>query len=115
MNTNMTGFRCFFNKSLHAYAFEKSSLSIGRVKGGSCTLLSPVFQDCRKTAHHGSDRFEGAGRVHDSDSGVEWGDIPSCCARATPVGCLGSSCQPANEAWRETLEELLGSYIHVTS
>ena len=31
MNTNMTGFR-WFKKSLHPYALDESSLSIGRIK-----------------------------------------------------------------------------------
>ena len=31
MNTNMTGFR-WYQKSLHPYAIDESSLSIGRVK-----------------------------------------------------------------------------------
>ena len=33
MNTNMTGFRCFFQKYLHPCALAESSLSIGKVKG----------------------------------------------------------------------------------
>ena len=32
MNTNMTGFQCFFQKSLRSCALDESSLSIGRVK-----------------------------------------------------------------------------------
>ena len=32
MNTNMTGFRWFFQKSLHTCALDKSGLSVGKVK-----------------------------------------------------------------------------------
>ena len=44
MNTNMTGFRWFSKKSLHHRPLDKSSLSIGRVKGTQSEQMLLLIQ-----------------------------------------------------------------------
>ena len=46
MTTIMTGFIYAFQKSLHPCALDKSSISIGRVKGTSVANLSNVRSMC---------------------------------------------------------------------
>ena len=57
MNTNMTGFRCFFKKTLCSCALDKSSLSIGRVKiypDVPNHIYAPYVNVAKKTKNIGS-------------------------------------------------------------